>query len=262
VAVAAGLEDHAARALVNLAGSTVEMRDYPHALTDLDRALAFVTEHDLAGYANYLTGVRGFARLDLGDWAGAEQDARAALAEWEQRRQGGISAVYALVALGRLQARRGDPNAVATLQEARERAFATGELQWVGPVAAARAEEAWLHEETDRVAVEVADAFRLAVLARHPWYAGELAMRLWQVDALPELPAVAAEPYRLLLTGNWRGAADAWQALGCPYERAQALAHGDNEACLEALGLLDGLGGGQAAQRVRRQLAARASREA
>jgi hypothetical protein len=46
------------------------------------------------------------------------------------------------------------------------------------------------------------------------------------------------------------------------YERAQALAHGDDEARLEALGLLDGLGAGQAAQRVRRQLAARASREA
>ena len=30
-------------------------------------------------------------------------------------------------------------------------------------------------------------------------------MRLCQVDALPELPAVAAEPYRLLLTGKWRG---------------------------------------------------------
>ncbi len=262
VATAAGLEDHAARALVNLAGSTVEMRDYGHARTDVERALAFVTEHDLAGYAHYLTGVRAYVRLDLGDWAGAEQDARAALAEWEQRRQGGISAVYPLVALGRLQARRGDPNAAATLQEARERAFATGELQWIGPVAAARAEHAWLHEETDRVAEEAASAFGLAVQARHPWFAGELAMRLWQAEALPEVPEVAAEPYRLLLADDWRAAADAWQALGCPYERAQALAHGDNEAGLEALRLLDDLGAGQAAQRLRRQLRAGASSEA
>jgi class 3 adenylate cyclase/tetratricopeptide (TPR) repeat protein len=256
VAMAAGLEDHAARALVNLAGISTEMRDYPNARADLDRALPFVTKHDLAGYAHYLTGVRGCARLDLGDWAGAEQDARAALAEWEQRRQGGISPVYALVALGRLQARRGDPNAVITLQEARERAFATGELQWVGPVATARAEHAWLRGETERVADEVASAFGLAVEAHHPWFAGELAMRLWQVDALPELPAVAAEPYRLLLAGDWRAAADAWQALGCPYERAQVLAYGDNEAGLEALRLLVRLGASQAAQRVRRQLGA------
>jgi class 3 adenylate cyclase/DNA-binding CsgD family transcriptional regulator len=256
VAVAAGLEDHAARALGNLAGSTVEMRDYRHARGDLDRALTFVAEHDLAGYAHYLTGVRACVRLDLGDWAGAEQDARSALAEWEHRRQGGIGAVYALVALGRLQARRGDPDAAATLQEASERAFATDELQWIGPVAAARAEHAWLHGETDRVAEEAASAFGLAVQARHPWLAGELACWLWRAGALPEVPAVAAEPYRLLLAGDWQAAADAWQALGCPYDRAQALAHGDAEAGQEALRLLDDLGASQAAQRLRHQLGA------
>jgi AAA ATPase domain len=88
---------------------------------------------------------------------------------------GGIGAVYALVALGRLQARRGDPKAAATLQEARERSATTGELQWIGPVATARAEHAWLHGETHRVAEEAASAFGLAVEARHPWFAGELA---------------------------------------------------------------------------------------
>jgi tetratricopeptide (TPR) repeat protein len=256
VAVAAGLDDHAARALVNLAGSTVEMRDYRHARSDLDRALTFVAEHDLAGYARYLTGVRASMRLDLGDQAGAEQDARTALAQWEQRRQGGIGAVYALVTLGRLQARRGDPAAAATLQEAREEAHPTGELQWVGPVAAARAEHAWLHGETDRVAEEAARAFELAAQVRHPWFAGELACWLWRAGALPEVPAVAAEPYLLLMTGDWRAAADAWQALGCPYEQALALAHGDAEARREARRLLDDLGASLAAQRVGGQLRA------
>jgi DNA-binding CsgD family transcriptional regulator len=65
---------------------------------------------------------------------------------------------------------------------------------------------------------------------------------------------VAAEPCRLLLAGDWRAAASAWHALGCPYEQAQALALGDEEACLAALGLLDGLGARQAGQRLRRQL--------
>jgi tetratricopeptide (TPR) repeat protein len=256
VAVAAGLDDHAARALVNLAGSTVEMRDYRHARSDLDRALAFVAERDLAGYAHYLTGVRASMRLDLGDQAGAEQDARTVLTQWEQRRQGGIGAVYALVTLGRLQARRGDPDASATLQEARDEAHPTGELQWVGPVAAARAEHAWLLGETDLLAEEAARAFELAAQVRHPWFAGELACWLWRAGALPEVPAAAAEPYRLLMTGDWRAAADAWQVLGCPYERALALAHGDAGARREALRLLDDLGASVAAQRVGGQLRA------
>jgi hypothetical protein len=44
--------------------------------------------------------------------------------------------------------------------------------------------------------------------------------------------------------------------LGCPYERALALAHGDAEARREALRLLDDLGAGLAAQRVGGQLRA------
>jgi DNA-binding CsgD family transcriptional regulator len=251
VAAAAGLEDHAARALINLATTTAEMLDYRHARQDLDRALAFVQAHELAGYAQHLLGHRARVRLDQGDWAGAEQDARAALAEPVE---GGPRVVDALVPLGLLQARRGDPDATATLQEAAERAFAT-ELQWIAPVAAARAEHAWLHGQDDRVAEEAASVLELAVQAAHPWYAGELALWLRLAGAPVRVPAVVAEQYRLLLAGDWRAAADAWQALGCPYQQALALASGDqDEALVEALALLDGLGARQTGQRLRRQL--------
>jgi DNA-binding CsgD family transcriptional regulator len=162
--------------------------------------------------------------------------------------------VDALVALGLLQARRGDPDADATLDEAAARALPTRELQWIGLVAAARAEHAWLHGALDRIATEAATGFALALRAGRAWFAGELACWLWRAGALPEVPALAAEPYRLLLAGDWRAAAGAWHALGCPYEQAQALALGDEEACLQALGLLDGLGARQTAKRLRRQL--------
>jgi DNA-binding CsgD family transcriptional regulator/tetratricopeptide (TPR) repeat protein len=253
VAVAGGLEDHAARALVNQASLDMEFRDYRHAPGDLNRALTFTVEHDLGGNAQYMLGMRARLRLDQGDWVGAEQDARAALAELEQRRQG-PRAVDALEALGLLQARRGDPDANGTLEEATARALPTGELQWIGLVAAARAEYAWLHGALARTATEAATGFALAVRAGHAWFAGELACWLWRAGALPEVPMVVAEPYRLLLTGDWRAAAGAWHALGCPYERAQTLAFGDEEACLQALGLLDDLGARLAALRLRRQL--------
>jgi len=252
VAVAAGLEDHAARALINLATTTAEVLDYRHARQDLDRALAFVQAHELAGYAQHLLGYRARVRLDHGDWAGAEQDARAALAEPVE---GGVGVVDALVPLALLQARRGDPDAAATLQEATDRAFATSELQWLAPVAAARAEHAWLAGDDHRVAEEAASVLELVVQAAHPWFTGELACWLWLAGAPVRAPAVMAEPYRLLLAGDWRAAADAWQALGCPYHQALALSCGDqDEALLEALALLDGLGASQTGQRLRRQL--------
>jgi DNA-binding CsgD family transcriptional regulator len=100
-----------------------------------------------------------------------------------------------------------------------------------------------------------------AVRAAHPWFTGELAFWLWLAGALPETSAAVAEPYRLLLSGDWRAAADAWRELGCPYHRALALAHGDrDEALSEALELLDGLGARQAALRVRRDLRRRGHR--
>jgi DNA-binding CsgD family transcriptional regulator len=251
VAAAAGLEDHAARALINLATTTAEVLDYRHARQDLDRALAFVQAHELAGYAQHLLGYRARVRLDQGDWAGAERDARAALAE---PAEGGPRVVDALVPLGLLQARRGDPDAAATLQEATESAFAT-ELQWIAQVAAARAEHAWLAGDDHRAAEEAASVLEQAVQAAHPWFAGELALWLRLASAPGPEPAVMAEQYRLLLTGDWRAAAAEWQALGCPYHQALALACGDqDEALLAALALLDGLGARQTAQRLRRQL--------
>ena len=234
VAVAAGLEDHAARAVGNLATLSAETRDDRHARQDLDRALAFARAHELAGYTQHVLGHRARVRLDQGDWTGAEQDARAALAEPVK---GGARVVDALVPLGLLQARRGDPDAAATLQEATERAFATSELQWTAPVAAARAEYAWLHGDDRRAAEEAAGMFERAARDGHQWFAGELACWLRLAGAPVRAPAVMAEPHRLLLAGDWRAAADAWRERGYPYQQALALACGDqDEALLEALG--------------------------
>jgi DNA-binding CsgD family transcriptional regulator/tetratricopeptide (TPR) repeat protein len=255
VAVAAGLEDHAARALANLSTLSVEMKDHRHARQDLDRAVAFVQAHELSGFAQHLLGNRARLRLDLGDWAGAEQDANAALAEVAHA-SGRLP--DALVPLGLLQARRGDPEAAATLQEATERAFAAGDLQWTAPVAAARAEHAWLHGEDERAAEEAARVLGEAVRAEHPWFSGELASWLQLAGAPARPPVAVAEPYRRQLAGDWRGAADAWRELGCPYHRALALARGDrDEGLLEALALLDRMGARQTAQRLRRRLRGR-----
>ena len=54
LAVDAGHDDHAARALVNLATTTlVRRRDDPRVVADLDRALDFARGRDLDGYVQY-----------------------------------------------------------------------------------------------------------------------------------------------------------------------------------------------------------------
>jgi DNA-binding CsgD family transcriptional regulator/tetratricopeptide (TPR) repeat protein len=258
VAVAAGLEDHAARALSNLATLAVEIGDFGHAAADLDRALAFVRSHELAGYVQHLLGNRARLRLAVGDWAGAERDAHDALAE---RVHASGRLADALVPLALLQARRGEPGAAATLQEATEQAFATGELQWTGQAAAARAEYAWLQGDDDRAAEEAALVFDEAADAGHRWFAGELAFWMRLGGAPVRVEIEVTEPWRLLLDGDWRAAAHAWRDLGCPYYQALALARGDrDDALLEAVALLDGLGARQTAQQVRRFLRQRGAR--
>ena len=160
----------------------------------------------------------------------------------------------ALVALGRLQTRRGDAHATKTLDEALELALASQTLQRLGPVRAARAEAAWWRGDRRVTADEAESAWKLAIDHRHPWLAGELAYWLWRADALTAVPAPCAEPFALQISGRWRKAAQAWAELGCPFEQARALSDGDQAAQLEALEIFEHLGATPAADRLRQQL--------
>ena len=154
-----------------------------------------------------------------GRWPAAEEDARASLALGEQP---GVSLCPALLALGRLQARRGEAAAGETLDEAWRLAVASGELQRLGPAAAARAEHAWLDGDLDASAAAARAAYDLALDRGDRWARGELAFWLWRAGALDAPPSGAAGPFVRSIGGDWRGAADAWSALGFPYETADA----------------------------------------
>jgi hypothetical protein len=56
------------------------------------------------------------------------------------------------------------------------------------------------------------------------------------------------------MVGRWRAAADAWGAIGCPYQRAVALLDGDRQALTEAESILERLGARPALELVRRKL--------
>jgi DNA-binding CsgD family transcriptional regulator/tetratricopeptide (TPR) repeat protein len=253
LALGAGHDDHAARALVNLTtGTLVRRRDDARVVDDLERALRFARERDLDGYAQYMLGARACLRLLLGDWPAAERDARSSLDLGEQA---GVSLCPALVALGRLRARRGEPEAGDTLDEAWRTAVAAGELQRLAPAAASRAEHAWLSGDLPGTAAAAGAAYDLAVERGDRWAVGELAFWLWRAGALTEAPAEAAEPYARAIAGDARGAAAAWSALGFAYEAADALSDSDDDAArLEALAVLDRFGAVRAAAHLRRRL--------
>lgn len=162
----------------------------------------------------------------------------------------------ALTVLGRVAVRRGQPGAGEHLAKAWELAEGLGELQRIGPVAAARAEAAWLAGDLDAVCAIVAPVYAEARRLGAALYQAELGS--WLARAGETVPPIAIDhPYTAQAAGRWRQAAAAWAAYGCPYEHAAALASSpDPDDLLAALATLDRLRADPLARVVRARLRA------
>ena len=253
IATADGHHDNAVRAIVNLAWGRLLRRDYAQAFATLHRGLAFARANDLRSYDQYLLGMRAWGRLETGDWRGAEEDGRAVMAIDTVHRT--ISAHPGMVALGRLLARRGDPAAEDLLADAWERAVVAAEPQRLIPAACARAERAWLAGDAGALRRHALDALAAIADTSEPRLVGEGLLWAWRAGLPVDEVDRAEEPYRRMMAGDPQGAAEAWEALGCPYEAADALAAADDEGdALRALAELDRLGATAPAARLRARL--------
>lgn len=244
----AGLWYEECRALVNSAWYAYEAMDIEAAVDLADEAIASAVQHEQPVHENYAKTLKARLLELKGNWAEAEDLAR------HQLDSAAISQMVALPLLGVLEARTGRDSAPATLSRAWAKAEASGEVQRLAPAAAALAEYAWIY---GRSAVpETATALNLQDLIRrgHRWSAGSIAFWRWANGGAAGAPHGIAEPYRLLIDGNPAAAAEMWSALGCPYEQAVALAHGDPAAQVEALEAFDQLGARAVAAKLRKSL--------
>ena len=187
----AGLEERVAAAFCYLARGAAHTRAHALAESYANAGIEYCSEHDLDGWRPFLIAVRGEVELDQGRWGEAAESAALVLAGHGL----GPASVSALVTLGRLRARRGDPGQWAPLDEALELAERSGELLRLGPVAAARAEAAWLEGRPDGVAETTGAMFELAQQRKDRWLIGELAYWRWRAGIEEEIPPGAAEPY-------------------------------------------------------------------
>jgi DNA-binding CsgD family transcriptional regulator/tetratricopeptide (TPR) repeat protein len=252
MALAAGLDEHAARAFSNLSYSAVCAGDRDAAQVHVERGIAYCEERDLDAWARFMSAYRCDLALARGDWDRATELAEAIL---RAEVVTSVNRISALVVLGRIRARRGQPeDAMEALDEALQLALPMDMFRKNGLIGAARAEAAWLQGDIEATIAEARAA--LDRDAHFAWTPGELAYWLRQADALDAMPRCCAEPYALQIDGRWREAADAWGRHGCPYERARALADGSVEARLEALAVFVQLGARADADRLRRRLQA------
>lgn len=246
-----GFDGLVALAYLNIGSSYGEQYRLQEAEQFLRLGLTYASERDLDHAGHYISAWLALVCVLQGRWSDAADLASGVLQTADLAI---VSRIMGLVAIGRLRARRGDPGASAALDEALELADRTGTLQRLAPVRAARAEAAFLCGDEARAMIEAEAAWNLAISHRHPWHAGEFAFWRRQAGADVHHPPWIAIPYRLQLEGKWQEAALAWAERGCPYERARALALGDETACVEALRIYDRLGARPAADALRQRL--------
>jgi DNA-binding CsgD family transcriptional regulator len=254
----AGIPEHVGRALLMLVGTGLGARSHAWARAYLDEALDYCSEHGLERDRYYVLAYRARIELEEGRWTEAAETAQHVL---RLRRTSITPRIFALVVLGLVRARRGDPGAAPVLDEAWSLAAEAGDLWRVSTVAQARAEVAWL--DGDRAAVEAAtdDVLERAVERGWAFLAGELACWRGRVGVEEESPPGLAEPYALQLAGEPARATELWRALGFPYEAVLALADADDlELLRQALEELQELGARPAAAIVARRLRERGAR--
>jgi DNA-binding CsgD family transcriptional regulator/tetratricopeptide (TPR) repeat protein len=249
VALAAGDVEDACRAYVNLAWNLLDWFRLDEAERYLTAAMQLAEESEFFGILSYMQVAR--ARLDFarGSWDEAVRVAEATVDAFLPAR------CPALIVLGWVQVRRGQPRAAQLLSSAWKLAVQIDELQRLGPAAVARAEEAWLrgdHAQVRAIATPVYQEARRLGDRVH-----QAALGYWLAKAGQPAETASDHPYALQAAGRWREAATAWKAAGCPYEHAAALAESpEPDDLLTALGILDELGAAPLATLVRGRLRA------
>ncbi|WP_239159817.1 ATP-binding protein [Virgisporangium ochraceum] len=246
----AGLDEDVGRAFIHAGWAMTRTRAYGHA-TWLDRGVRRCDDLGLEGWKLYVLAYRARARLDRGDWDDAAEDAALVL---RSARSVPLLRILALTTLGLVGARRGDPDHGPLLDEALALTEGQDELQFHAPVAAARAEAAWLDGRCGAVDGLTRHALDSAVERQAHWIVGELAW-LRRLAGVREPAPVAVGPYASQLTGDPAAAADAWTGLDCPYDAALARAASDDESDLRrALAEFQRLGARRTAGVVARRL--------
>jgi DNA-binding CsgD family transcriptional regulator len=219
----------------------------------IERGIEYTSKLGLEAWLKCLLGERALAELALGRWDDAATTAHALLDG--PRDQIIEPRTYALLTVGLLRARRGDPGCWPLLDEAWERAQRADDLQFVGPVAVARAEAAWLEGRSDAIDGLTEHAYDLACSRSEARYAGELAVWRRRAGLPAEPPGGVPERFRLQLDGEPEAAAELLEADGALYDAAIALtASSDGPSLRTAHERLRALGANPGAAIVARRL--------
>ena len=245
-----GLDHHAGRAYHNLAKSAYTRCEFERAERYITEGLAFCAARDLDRLHDWLTSAHCHYLLETGRIHEARQIARHLMSRAELSQHVEFAA---LIAMGRLEALGGGRQ--MHLDRALEVAAATGRVQYLVDARTARAEAAWLRDDTEAARDEARAALELALIVGDPWDIGRAALWVFLAGELDPAPSGLPEPFALHVGGRWGEAATAWETKRCPFLTGLALiAAGDEVSLRRALIIFAAMDAQAMVARVQRSL--------
>ncbi len=253
-AQAAGLAIGAIRSNVNLLFIAATLRRHELLENAIGQARASLEELDARIPRHVIEGYLARSLLDRGRWDDALLAAAYSVRSWH------AEAPLTRAMEGLIAARRGEPGAEQTIEQAWAEIPKVAEDSRHGTLRCALVEAAWLRSDR-RTALEHLEAARASpATGRFARWGGELALWAARYDLELAPPAGAPDAVKLELEGDWRGAIRAWRELDAPYESALAALPGDDAAARQAQAVLHKLGASAAIRALARERAVRGAR--
>jgi len=245
------VESEAGFAYVNLHESHCGRRQYAQAEPYFQQGLAYCEGHDLGTYEACLRGVHTTTLDRLGRWDELVMLGEEVLALVASP----VNRMVPQTSMGKIRARRGEPDVWAMLDDGMAAADGTGVALYVGPTRLARAEARWLESDLVGARHEAELADDAFAEESDAWVQGEIAVWLMRTGSDRAPHGDLAQPYRLQIEGDYRGAAELFAAMECPYDAALALLDAPEELALrKALDICAGLGALATARIIRQKM--------
>lgn len=252
IALDADLQEAAGRAYCNLQSVGTGLNRFTESERYYAEGMAYCEERELGVFSTCLMGGRADALLLTGQWDAAVEICTQML---DRQRISPVNRLNPLLVMGSILGRRGEAGACELLDEALALAEGTGEPHWIVSARTARAELRWLWSEPGCAVQEARSGYDRALGHVDPWMFGSVVIWLRRLLAPVDLPAELPEPFVLEMTGDWPGAAAAWEQLGRPYDAALAwLGSADEAGLRQALSTFDDLGARATAAAARRRM--------
>jgi DNA-binding CsgD family transcriptional regulator/tetratricopeptide (TPR) repeat protein len=225
-----GFAIDAARAYVNLVAALSRRWEWRAADRFIEAGIEYCHEQGLDVLLDSLVAAQAESELFQARWEEAAGTAGSILSGPPSSVVGPRFECLRVLAL--VRARRGEPDCRSLLDEALEIADAAGDLLYLAPIAAARAEEALLDGRPEAVATETESALGRAIELGTSNWVGELAVWRRRAGIEEEIATADADPFATELAGEHAEAAALWTKLNCPYGSAFALAGADDDSLL------------------------------